>query len=230
MASGVLSKDLQEYFDRAESWDARAADEARKAKRNAYIVAAAGVTVGVCSLALYLVSPLRIVEPYVIRVDERFGAVDVVSAARDTEVITGDEAVRKYFLAEYVRVRETWVPKAADEFYRKTVAMTSTNAVTRLRAERDPANPASPAQLYRNGQTASVTIRGVSFVSDKVGQVRFSRFVDSGGPKPERSDWLATVEFDFAAKPTNDATRFYNPLGFVVVNYRVDSELSGGQL
>ena len=108
--------------------------------------------------------------------------------------------------------------------------MTSTNEVSDLRAERDPSSPTSPARLYRGGQTVSVKIRSVSFVSDGVGQIRFSKIVEGGGSNAVRSDWLATVQYDFADKPTNDATRFYNPLGFVVTSYRVDSELAGDRL
>jgi type IV secretion system protein VirB8 len=227
MATGVLARELQEYFNRADSWDRTEAERARKERRNAYMVAAAGAALGLGATVLYLVSPLRIVEPYVIRVDQRAGAVDVVSVARNTKVITGDEAVRKYFLAEYVRSREAWIPKARDELYQKAASLTGTNELGRLRAERDPSNANSPVNLYRNGETASVEIRGIAFISENVGQVRFSRVVEGSGSNPVRSDWVATIQFDFAERPTNDATRFYNPLGFVVTSYRADSELAG---
>lgn len=228
MASGVLASELKAYFDRADSWDKTEAERARKDRRNAYMVAAGGVALGLGATALYLMSPLKIVEPYVIRVDQRAGSVDVVSVARDTQVITGDEAVRKYFLAEYIRSREAWIPKAREELFQKAASMTSTNELGRLRAQRDPSNAGSPVNLYRNGETASIEIRSISFISDKVGQIRFSRVVEGTGANAVRSDWLATVQFDFGDKPTSDATRFYNPLGFVVTSYRVDSELPGG--
>lgn len=230
MATGVTSKELKDYFERAQSWDAREADRARKSMRFAYMLAAAGVAVGLCAVGMYLLSPLKIVEPYVVRVNETLGAVDVVSVATDTEIITGEEAVQKYFLAEYVRNREAWLPRASEELYKKTLAMTSTAEIGDLRAERDPSSPRSPARLYRNGERVFVNVRSVSFISDGVGQVRFSKIIEGGGTNEVRSDWLATVEYEFADEPTNDATRFYNPLGFVVTSYRVDSELGGRDL
>lgn len=226
MADGVTAKELQAYFERARSWDASEAERSRKEKRNAYLLAGATSVLALAATGLYLLAPLRVVEPYVIRVDAKLGAVDVVSAAKDTASITGDEAVRKYFLAEYIRAREAWIPKASDELYRKAASMSAPSELTRLRAERDPSSPMSPAQRYR-GNTAAVSIRSIAFVSPRVGQVRFSRVVQSAGGDDAASDWVATVQFDFADKPTNDATRFYNPLGFVVTGYRVDSELPG---
>ena len=228
MASGVADKDLKEYFERAQSWDTAEAERARKERRTAYLVAAGGVAVAFLSTALYLTSPLKIVEPYVVRVDERSGAVDVMSVVRGTGEITAEEAVRKYFLAEYVRSREAFIPKANDELYRKTLGLSSQQEGQRLRASRDPAKPGAPVNQFRGGQTANVVIRSIAFVSDRVGQVRFSRLVEGGGGNVVRSDWVATVQFDFSDAPTNDATRFYNPLGFVATSYRVDSELPGG--
>ena len=174
---------------------------------------------------LYIGSPLESVEPYVIRVDERLGAVDVVSVARDTEVITADEAVRKYFLANYVRAREAWIPGANDELYRSVMTQSAVPVAQRFRSSRDPSFARSPAVLYRNGERVNVVIRSVTFLSDEVGQVRFSEIVRGGGINERRSDYLATVTFGFSESPTSDAARFYNPLGFIVTDYRVDSEL-----
>lgn len=230
MASGVPAKELKAYFDRVDSWDATEAARAKAERRTAYIVAGGATLTALAATALYLLSPLKIVEPYVIRVDEKLGAVDVVSVVRDTGTITADEAVRKYYLAEYLRSRESWIPDAREELYRKTVSMTATGEAGRLRALRDPSNPTSPALLYRNGETVSITVRSVAFISEQVGQVRFSKTIIGGGANAQRTDWVATVQFEFAEEPTNDATKFYNPLGFLVTSYRIDRELGGGQL
>ena len=145
MASGVVVNELKEYFERAQSWDTAEAERARKERRTAYLVAAGAVAAACVSTALYLTSPLKIVEPYVVRVDERSGAVDVMSVVRGTSEITADEAVLKYFLAEYVRSREAWIPKANDELYRTTLGFSSQQEGQRLRTSRDPSVPSAPA-------------------------------------------------------------------------------------
>lgn len=225
MATGVTDENLKEYFERVESWDSQEARQARKEKRRAYIFGGAASVIAIGAIALYIGSPLESVEPYVIRVDERLGAVDVVSVARDTEVITADEAVRKYFLANYVRAREAWIPGANDELYRSVMTQSAVPVAQRFRSSRDPSFARSPAVLYRNGERVNVVIRSVTFLSDEVGQVRFSEIVRGGGINERRSDYLATVTFGFSESPTSDAARFYNPLGFIVTDYRVDSEL-----
>jgi len=229
MASGVDYKELREYFERAESWDAKEARSASRARKIALGIGAAGLAIGVLGLGLYLTNPLTETVPYVIRVDERQGVVDVVSVARNTQEITGDEAVRKFFLADYVRNREAWIPNASDETFRSTIALSSPSVATRFRNSRDPSSATSPARRYRDN-IVSVRIRGVTFLSEEVAQVRYSLLEERSGIEAERSDWLATIEFDFAEQPMNDATRFYNPLGFVVTSYRTDSELIGADL
>mgnify|MGYP003950414791 CR=1 FL=1 len=225
MAAGVTDEKLKEYFERVESWDSQEARRARNEKRRAYIFGGVASAIALGTIALYVTSPLKTVEPYVIRVDERLGAVDVVSVARDTEVITGEEAVRKFFLASYVRSREAWIPGANEELYRSVMSQSAVPVAQRFRSSRDPSFPRSPAVLYRDGERVNVVIRSVSFLSDDVGQVRFSEIVRGGGVGDRRSDYLATVTFGFSESPTSDAARFYNPLGFVVTDYRVDSEL-----
>lgn len=119
MADGVMAKDLQDYFDDARSWDADRAAKAASEKRLAYIIAIVAGVIAFLAILLYLLFPLRNVEPYVIRVDQRLGDVDVVSVADDVAAITSDEAVTKYFLTSYVRARETWVFDAKEELFRE---------------------------------------------------------------------------------------------------------------
>lgn len=225
MAAGVTDEKLKDYFEQVESWDSQDAARARNEKRRAYIFGGVASAIALGAITLYISSPLKTVEPYVIRVDERLGAVDVVTVARDTEVITADEAVRKYFLADYVRSREAWIPGANDELYRTVMSQSATPVAQLFRSSRDPSFPQSPIVLYRDGERVNVVIRSVSFLSDQVGQVRFGEITRGGGIAPRRNDFLATVTFGFSESPTSDAARFYNPLGFVVTDYRVDSEL-----
>src|SRR3546814_8693531 len=68
----------------------------------------------VCSSDL----PLKTVVPYVVTVDRSTGATEVTQELRGDKTITYDEAIRKYFLADYVRAREGWIPQAREEFFR----------------------------------------------------------------------------------------------------------------
>ena len=69
-------------------------------------MATASGTVAFASvMAVAMLTPLKTVEPYVIRVDNSTGIVDVVESLRDGET-NYDEAINKYFTQWYVRYRE----------------------------------------------------------------------------------------------------------------------------
>jgi type IV secretion system protein VirB8 len=100
-----MDQALQGYLEEAASWDADRVAQAGRAAVVAWRVAAAGWLCAIAStLALTLLMPLKRVEPYLIRVDNSTGVVDVVP------VYTGHaqlgEAVTRYFLTHYITVCE----------------------------------------------------------------------------------------------------------------------------
>ena len=97
--------ELAAYFDEAATWDA---DRARRAQRSAQTVwIVAGVSCA-CTLAsvvaLMLLTPLKEVQPFLVRVDSSTGVVDVVPPY-DAEG-TLDETITRYLLTHYVRTCE----------------------------------------------------------------------------------------------------------------------------
>jgi type IV secretion system protein VirB8 len=95
--------ELDAYFGEAASWDADRASESRRSAKRAWIVAAAGWLCAVGSgAAIVLLTPLKTVEPFVIRVDNSTGIVDVVPVyAGKAEM---GQTVTRYLLAHYVTV------------------------------------------------------------------------------------------------------------------------------
>src|SRR3546814_4317059 len=68
--------------------------------------------------AVAMLTPLKTVAPYVITVDKATGASAITSPMSGDRQITYNEAVAKYFLADYVRNREGWIPQARQEVFR----------------------------------------------------------------------------------------------------------------
>src|SRR5262249_32134219 len=104
-ASMRADRTLAGYLEEAASWDADQRLQSRRTVRLALTVAGAGwVAVLVLGTALTLLMPLKRVEPFIIRVDNATGVVDVVP------VYTGHsgvpEAVTRYLLAHYITVCE----------------------------------------------------------------------------------------------------------------------------
>lgn len=226
MGVGVMSGELKQYFAEAQSWDHDRAVKAEREKRRAFLFAGAAGLIAAATLVWHVVAPLKTIEPYVIRVNQNSGGVDVVNVVKNTQEITADDAVRKFFLSEYIRNRESWVAPAADEMFKSVAALSAPNEQEKIAAERRPENATSPVNIYKNGENVGVRVNNVTFIGDRVAQVRFTKTVRSAGVLADQaSQWVATINFRFINKPETEADRLYNPLGFQVVSYRADPEI-----
>jgi type IV secretion system protein VirB8 len=190
----------------------------------ALVAAGAGIVAVAAVGAVAAMTPLKTVEPYVVRVDRSTGNVDVVSALKTTSPVTYEEAVTKHFLAQYVRAREGWLEPAAEANFRQVSIMSTPAEQQRWSDAFRATNPASPQVLYGAGGEALVSISAISFVSDGVANVRFHRTVRLG-PQTDESDWISTVAFAYAKAPMAEGDRLRNPLGFQVTSYRADPEV-----
>jgi len=224
--SGVPSSDLKRYFTEARRWDQDRLARAVRSRRLAWLVAAAAAALAVTATsAVVVLTPLKTTEPFVIRVDQATGAVDVVRGLSDhSGPIPYDEAVSKYFLAQYVRAREGYLDPAAEEDFR-LVSILSDGAEQRRWADLfRGSNPQSPQNLYGSAGEAVVSIRAIGFINDRVANVRFHRTVRQAQQVVE-SDWIATIAFSYTRAPMSEPDRLRNPLGFQVTSYRADPEV-----
>ena len=223
---GIDAPDLRAYFAEARQWDQDRLADALRSRRLAWMTAgvAAGLAIVSVSAVAALV-PLKTTEPFVIRVDRTTGAVDVVRGLGEADdPVPYDEAVSKFFLAQYVRMREGYLDAAAEEAF-QVVSVLSGPAEQRRWAELyRGSNPRSPQNLYGPAAEVIVNVRAIAFLSPGVANVRFHRTVRRG-QQVEESDWIATIAFAFTRAPMREAERLRNPLGFQVSSYRVDPEV-----
>ena len=227
MAIGVkdTSEDLKSYFAEAESWDRDRFVAAARSRRIAWIVAAVAIALAVVAVgAVMALTPLKTVVPYVVTVDRSTGATDVTQKLRGDKSITYDEAIRKYFLADYVRTREGWIPQAREEFFRKVLALSTREEQARWTAFYKKDNLDSPQNQFGANDAVFVAIRSVAFISPNVAQVRFVKRLEHDQQVIE-TPAIATITFDVLSKPETEAGRYANPLGFQVRSYRADAEV-----
>ena len=227
MASGVTDgQDLKAYFAEAASWDHDRLIAANRSKRLAWTIAAitSGLAItGVAAVAM--LTPLKTVAPYVIMVDKATGASEITSSMTGDKQITYNEAVAKYFLADYVRNREGWIPQARQEFFDGVLAMSSRDEQARWTAFYSKDNPKSPQSVFTDLDTVFVAIKSVTFVSKNVAQVRFTKTLQRGTSATD-TPAIATITYDTTDTPTTEQQRFKNPLGLEVQSYRADLEVT----
>jgi type IV secretion system protein VirB8 len=227
MAIGVkdTDEDLKSYFAEAQSWDRDRFVAAARSRRIAWIVASVAIALAIVAvLAIMALTPLKTVVPYVVTVDRSTGATDVTQELRGDKSITYDEAIRKYFLADYVRAREGWIPQAREEFFRKVLALSTREEQARWTAFYKKDNPDSPQNQFTANDAVFVAIRSVAFISPNVAQVRFVKRLERDQQAIE-TPAIATITFDVLSKPETEAGRYANPLGFQVKSYRADAEV-----
>ena len=220
--------ELAEYFEAARGWDLDRVQVMRRSQRRAWLVAgvASAVTL-VAVAAVAALTPLKTVQPYVIRVDSATGVVDVVPALKGTA--SESEAVTRYLVTQYVTVRERYVPALAEADYEQVGAYHSPQMNQAWAAAWSRNNPDSPLNVHADGSTVRVQVTAVSFLSPASGredlaQVRFVRA--SGEPGTEREQhYVATVQYAYATPSKDDRLRGANPLGFKVLEYRREPEV-----
>jgi len=219
----VDSSNLSDYFKSARRFDQDRLLSAERSRRIAWSVAAvAGIAAIVAVGAVAALAPLKTVEPFVIRVDNSTGIVDVVSALT-SEAGSYDEEVTKYFAAKYVRAREGYQTVEAEENFKTVSLMSSMEEQARFSQLYRGSNPNSPQVLYRNA-VSRIVIKSISLVNSNVTSVRYMRTVQRNEEKTT-THWVATLTNSYVNAPTATSDRLVNPIGFVVSEYRSDPEV-----
>ncbi|KAB2786124.1 virB8 family protein [Brucella anthropi] len=219
----VTTDNLKSYFEKARRFDQDRMIEVERSNRLAWSIAiAAGIVAGISILAVASLAPLKTVEPFVVRVDNSTGIVDVVSALSATAG-TYDEAVTKYFAAKYVRGREGYVWSEAQENFR-TIALLSTQAEqARFAATYRGSNSQSPQNVYGRSATVRINIVSIALINQNVVSVRYIRSL-TRGEEVRTTHFVATLTYSYANAPMSSTDRLVNPLGFAVSEYRADPE------
>jgi type IV secretion system protein VirB8 len=221
---------LQAYWQEASSWDLdRTARRAREA-RLAWSAAGAGwlCTVG-CAAALAMLVPLKRVEPFVVRVDNSTGIVDVVPGYNGNASL--DQTVTRYFLTHYITVCERFNMVTAESDYEECGAFHGALRNQAWSALWASANPASPLNVHRDGSSVRAQVVSVSFftrasaVAD-LAQVRYLKVERQGaGAQEHITHWIASIQYAYAAPAGDARVRSWNPLGFKVVALSSEPEV-----
>ena len=220
----VNSKDFDKYLSEAQSWETNRLLSAKKSERLAWRIAMlAGVLCTASVIAVAALSPFKTVEPYVIRVDNSTGMVDVVSSLK-TSKSNYEESVNKFFVQWYLRYREGFSRDLAEEYYYAVGLMSSSQEQQRFFAYFDPKRPGSPMNVYGDFAKVKIVLKSTSFIQPNVALVRYSKEIYRGTDLPLVTHWAATITFRYSGAPMSERDRAINPLGFQVTEYRNDAD------
>jgi type IV secretion system protein VirB8 len=168
------------------------------------------------------ISTSKSFSPFVIQIEERTGAAKVVNPA-NSNLLSGNESMSRYFIKKYISARESYNPVDFDFNMRKVVRLFSDQEVYRqyIGYIRNQAN--DPTVIYAQSNTTYVRVKSFS----KLGKQYFVRFsvIENSGQR-RVLDKIVTLTIDYIPMELNDDDRDINPAGFQVTGYRVDDDNS----
>jgi len=222
--NAVNAKDFEKYLGEARSWETNRLLASQKSERLAWRIASvAGLLCAASIVAVAALAPFKTVEPYVIRVDNSTGIVDVVSALKNSKS-NYEESVNKFFVQWYLRYREGYSRDLAEEYYYAVGLMSSPTEQQRFFAYFDPKKPTSPLNVYGDFAKVKIVLKSTSFIQPNVALVRYSKEVQRGSDIASITHWAATITFRYSGAPMAEKDRAINPLGFQVTEYRNDPD------
>ena len=223
-------KALNRYLQEAISWDSdRIARQVRNARLAWWIAGAGWVCAIASAVALAFLTPLKSVEPFVIRVDNSTGIVDVVPVYAGQGA--ADELVTRYFLTHYITVCERFNFATVESDYEECGAFHTAQRNEAWYALWNRTNPQSPLNLHKEGDTVRAEVQSVSFFTRASGvadlaQVRYLKLEQQGlGAAEQATHWIATVKYAYSAPSKDPKTRRWNPLGFKIVELGSEPEV-----
>jgi type IV secretion system protein VirB8 len=222
------------YFEAARGWDVNRAQAAERSARRAWWIAALATLLTVLALvAVAGLTPLKTVAPFVIRVDDSTGIVDVVPMLAGKAQVP--DAVTRYFVTQYVQTRERYVAALAESDYEQVGAYHSAPMNQAWAGLWNRNNPQSPLNRHADGSTVRVQVNSVTFLTPASGredlaQVRFVTVRTPGGQAEgsgagQVTQYVATLQYAYGEPSQDDRLRAINPLGFKVLEYRKEPEV-----
>jgi type IV secretion system protein VirB8 len=219
-------KDGMQFIQSAKAFEKSEIERVKRTSKIAWKIAGfclllTGVSVG----AVAFLTPLKTVEPFVIRVDNNTGATDVVTMLKSKEQTYG-EVMDKYWLTQYIRYRESYDWQTIQDSYNATMLLSAQPIQTEF-SKLYGDNPNAVHKVLKDNYKIMAKVKAVSFVGN-MAQIRFDKItVPMGGDISKQvppQSLIATVGFEYVNAPQKEEDRSVNPLGFQITSYRVDPE------
>lgn len=191
-------------------------------------------------LAVRNFAPLKTVEPFLLQLDEKSGIVRTVEPA-SRNALAASEAVDRYFLSRYITARESYNFSILRSNYNLVRVMSTPEVFYVFRRLVDPSNPESLAARLKVTGQRDIRFTSISYISNpplrggavdrSPSKIMQARIVASDTIPGEMQDivktnYIATVTFEYRTIEMNPEDMLLNPLGFLVLNYQIQQEVN----
>ncbi|MCR2064679.1 virB8 family protein [Campylobacter helveticus] len=199
-----------------------------QSNKKAWLIAIVSVFITLLSiLAVLVLTPLKTVEPYVIRVDNTTGMVDILTTL-DEKQITQNEALDKHFIGQYIKAREGYFFDMLNQDYIFTQLLSSPEVAESYRAIYSGEN----SRDSRLGSFTKVEVNILSVVLGESNGIKTAtarinlKSTNKNSKEESLSTKVITLSYKYFLNEMQEKNRILNPLGFKVLTYRIDEEIS----
>ncbi|WP_440057896.1 virB8 family protein [Pseudomonas fragariae (ex Marin et al. 2024)] len=209
-----------------------AKDEKRKRRRSDIIAAFAGVLAFMAILALMLLTPLKTVETYLLRVDKSSAFLDVVPPA--STVTSSEQKDDEFWLSAYVRFRENYNFSDNDALFSMVELLSYEDTFKEYKNFQ--LSTKGYMNVLGNNRQIRTEINNIIFLKREDGtgtaQVRMTKTVldKNGMPDPQIKPavWVSTMSYDYKNPAKKRGDQWLNPKGFGVLSYSPAQEVGRG--
>ncbi|EDO9243068.1 type IV secretion system protein, partial [Campylobacter coli] len=203
---------MKNEFNTAIDYEASFRYLIEKSNKRAWLIAFISIFIAIISIiAVVLLTPLKTIEPYVIRVDNTTGMVDILTMLDEKE-IKANEALDKYFISTYVKAREGYYYDLLNQDYLLTQLMSSEKVANEYRALYEGDNARD--QILKNSNEVSVQILSIVLGESngvKTATVRAiitTKNLTSKGTA--QATKVITLSYDYILAKASEENRFLN--------------------
>jgi type IV secretion system protein VirB8 len=184
-------------------------------------------------LTVMWLTPYKSVEPFVIQIDDKTGQVQKVDPVQRSE-FTANEAIDRYFVAQYIRAREGYVAATFPMNYQTVRVMSAPHVFRDYARAVARSNPQSPINTLTTQARRVVVFKNINFARRSEEAARSARVVivrvllrdESEIPSLRREfHGLITMQFRYANLSLSEEDRFLNPIGMLVEDYQMEQEV-----
>jgi len=211
-------EDARNYF--ANSWGALK-------QQNRRLIALCCASI-LCNLllaaALVALMPLKETRVKIVEVNTLTGQTKVGGSV--DPALFHNEALKKYWLQTYVLARLTYDYADAKEAADTVILLTQQSILGEYQNEVDPRRTDSPAGKWGDTKKRKARIVSITLDREDLARVRVETQIVHNGGADTPVPYIATIKFKYTATPGEELHLIENPLGFQVVSWRLDKEIT----
>lgn len=169
------------------------------------------------------ISQNKSIEPFIVEIEEKTGVPTLVDQV-SIKQFTADEVMQEYFIYKYVKARHGYDYRTYSYDYHRVIRLLSAQPVyNKFRYSVSARNENSPVNLYGRKIRLMPVIKSIQDI-EGAKQIRILVQHSNGNTIIKQDHKIVYMKYEFANLNISLEERLINPLGFRVVEYKVDQD------